>query len=147
MTSIEARAGATGASPAAAVAAATVRPAKRSYITWTALAMMITGSVASLRSAPTMAVFGLASVFLYVLPAIVFLVPTSLVSAELASGWKGGVYNWVSKGLSAPMGLLAIWCQFALTIFYSPRCSRTSAAPWRTSSIQAWPTAASGQPR
>jgi glutamate:GABA antiporter len=119
MTSIEARAGATGA-PAAA-APATVRPAaKRTYITWATLAMMITGSVASLRSAPTMAVFGLASVFLYVLPAIVFLVPTSLVSAELASGWKGGVYNWVSKGLSAPMGLLAIWCQFALTIFYYP---------------------------
>jgi amino acid transporter len=121
MSSIEARAGATGAPAPAAVAAATLRPAaKRSFITWTALAMMITGSVASLRSAPTMAVFGLASVFLYVLPAIVFLVPTSLVSAELASGWKGGVYNWVSKGLSAPMGLLAIWCQFALTIFYYP---------------------------
>jgi amino acid transporter len=120
MSSIEARAGATGVHPGA-VAAATLRPAaKRSFITWTALAMMITGSVASLRSAPTMAVFGLASVFLYVLPAIVFLVPTSLVSAELASGWKGGVYNWVSKGLSAPMGLLAIWCQFALTIFYYP---------------------------
>ncbi len=119
MTSIKARAGATGA-PAAA-ASTTVRPSpKRTFITWTALAMMITGSVASLRSAPTMAVFGLASVFLYVLPAIVFLVPTSLVSAELASGWKGGVYNWVSKGLSAPMGLLAIWCQFALTIFYYP---------------------------
>jgi glutamate:GABA antiporter len=120
MSSIEARAGATGA-PARPVAAAMARPtAKRTFITWTALAMMITGSVASLRSAPTMAVFGLASVFLYVLPAIVFLVPTSLVSAELASGWKGGVYNWVSKGLSAPMGLLAIWCQFALTIFYYP---------------------------
>jgi amino acid transporter len=81
---------------------------------------MTTGSVASLRSAPTMAVFGLASVFLYVVPAIVFLLPTSLVSAELASGWKGGVYNWVSEGLSAPMGLLAIWCQFAMTIFYYP---------------------------
>src|SRR6187200_1547512 len=121
MSSIEARAGATGAPAPAAVASTTVRPAaKRTFITWTALAMMITGSVASLRSAPTMAVFGLASVFLYVLPAIVFLVPTSLVSAELASGWKGGVYNWVSKGLSAPMGLLAIWCQFAMTIFYYP---------------------------
>ena len=94
--------------------------AKPTFITWTALAMMTTGSVASLRSAPTMAVFGLASVFLYVLPAIVFLVPTSLVSAELASGWKGGVYRWVTEGLSAPMGLLAIWCQFAMTIFYYP---------------------------
>jgi glutamate:GABA antiporter len=96
------------------------RGAKRKYISWFALAMMTTGSVASLRSAPTMAVFGLASVFLYVLPAIVFFVPTSLVSAELASGWKGGVFNWVSQGLSAPMGLLAIWSQFAMTIFYYP---------------------------
>ena len=93
---------------------------KRKYVSWVALAMMTTGSVASLRSAPTMAVFGLASVFLYVVPGIVFFVPTSLVSAELASGWKGGVYNWVSQGLSAPMGLLAIWCQFAMTIFYYP---------------------------
>jgi glutamate:GABA antiporter len=104
MSSIEARAGATGA-PARPVAAAMVRPAaKRTFITWTALAMMITGSVASLRSAPTMAVFGLASVFLYVLPAIVFLVPTSLVSAELASGWKGGVYNWSAKASRPPWG-------------------------------------------
>jgi len=71
--------------------------------------MMTTGSVASLRSAPTMAVFGLASVFLYLVPAILFFVPTSLVSAELASGWKGGVFNWVSQGVSSPMGLLAIW--------------------------------------
>jgi len=93
---------------------------KRKYISWVALAMMTTGSVASLRSAPTMAVFGLASVFLYLVPAVLFFVPTSLVSAELASGWKGGVFNWVSQGVSAPMGLLAIWCQFALGIFSGP---------------------------
>ena len=59
------------------------------YISWVALAMMTTSSVASLRAAPTMAVYGLACVFLYLLPAIVFLLPTSLVSAELASGWDG----------------------------------------------------------
>ncbi len=58
----------------AAPAAAKAAVAKPTFITWTALAMMTTGSVASLRSAPTMAVFGLASVFLYVVPAIVFLV-------------------------------------------------------------------------
>ena len=71
-------------------------------------------------SAPATAALGLASVFLYVLPAFVFLVPVSLVAAELASGWPGGVYNWVREGLSAPMGLLAVWCQFAQTIFYYP---------------------------
>lgn len=96
------------------------RPPKVVFISWIALALMTTSSVASLRPAPTMAVYGLASVFLYVVPAIVFLLPTSLVSAELASGWKGGVYKWVSAGISKPMGFLAVWCQFAMTIFYYP---------------------------
>jgi glutamate:GABA antiporter len=95
------------------------RPARR-FITWPALALLTVGSVGYLGSAPALAVFGLASVFLYVLPALVFLVPVSLVAAELASGWPGGVYNWVEQGISAPMGLLAVWCEFAQTIFYYP---------------------------
>src|SRR6185312_10572563 len=90
------------------------------YISWIALALMTTSSVASLRPAPTMAVYGLACIFLYVVPAIIFLLPTSLVSAELASGYEGGVYNWVARGISKPMGFLAVWCQFAMTIFYYP---------------------------
>jgi amino acid transporter len=94
-------------------------PARR-FISWPALAMLTVGSVGYLGSAPALAVFGLASVFLYVLPALVFLVPISLVAAELASGWQGGVYNWVREGISAPMGLLAVWCEFAQTIFYYP---------------------------
>jgi amino acid transporter len=95
------------------------QPARR-FITWPALAMMTVGLVGYLGSAPATAVLGLASVFLYVLPAFVFLVPVSLVAAELASGWPDGVYNWVSEGISRPMGLLAVWCQFAQTIFYYP---------------------------
>jgi len=67
-----------------------------------------------------MAVFGLPSVVLYAIPAVVFLVPAALVSAELASGWKGGVYNWVSEGISPAMGFAAVWCQFAQTTFYYP---------------------------
>src|SRR5690242_10191775 len=106
--------------PAARAKATPMARAKPNTITWIALAMMTTSSVASLRAAPTMAVYGLACVFLYIVPAIVFLLPTSLVSAELASGWSGGVYNWVSQGLSKPMGFLAVWCQFAMTIFYYP---------------------------
>jgi amino acid transporter len=96
------------------------RPRPKGFISWLAVAMMTVGSVGYLGSAPALAVFGLASVFLYVLPAIVFLLPVALVAAELASGWQGGVYNWVREGLSAPMGMLAVWCQFAQTIFYYP---------------------------
>jgi glutamate:GABA antiporter len=100
-----------------ATPAAVVRP---TYITWLTLAFMTTASVASLRSAPTMAVYGLTCVFLYVVPAIVFLLPQALVAAELASGWSGGIFRWVSEGISAKWGLLAVWCQFAMTIFYYP---------------------------
>jgi glutamate:GABA antiporter len=95
-------------------------PPAGQFISWTALALLTVGSVGNLGSAPPLAVFGLASVFFYVLPALVFLVPVSLVAAELASSWPGGVYNWVEQGISAPMGLLAIWCQFAQTIFFYP---------------------------
>lgn len=104
------------ASPATGVARA---PGKQ-YMSWLTLAFMTTASVASLRSAPSMGIYGLAAVFLYLVPAIVFLIPTALVSAELASGWNGGVYRWVSEGLSKPLGFLAVWCQFAMTIFYYP---------------------------
>jgi amino acid transporter len=81
---------------------------------------MTVASVGYLGSAPATAVFGLASAFLYILPAIVFLLPVSLVAAELASGWEGGVYHWVTAAVSPPIGLLAVWCQFAQTIFYYP---------------------------
>ena len=67
-----------------------------------------------------MAVYGLTCVFLYLVPAIIFLIPQALVAAELASGWTGGVFRWVSEGMSAKWGLLAVWCQFAMTIFYYP---------------------------
>lgn len=93
---------------------------KRQFISWLTLAFMTTASVASLRPAPTMAIYGLAAVFLYLLPAVVFLLPTALVGAELASGWSGGIYRWVSEALGKPLGFLAVWCQFAMTIAYYP---------------------------
>ena len=52
------------------VRAAPARMLKPTYITWLTLAFMTTASVASLRSAPTMAVYGLTCVFLYIAPAI-----------------------------------------------------------------------------
>jgi glutamate:GABA antiporter len=95
-------------------------PAAKRAITWVALALITVGSVGNLGSTPPLAVLGLASAGLYILPAILFLLPVSLVAAELASAWPGGVYNWVEQGLSAPAGLLAVWCEFAQTIFFYP---------------------------
>jgi amino acid transporter len=96
------------------------RVPRKAALTWLALALLTVGSVGDLGSAPALAVFGLPSVVLYVIPAVVFLVPAALVSAELASGWEGGVYDWVSEGISPAMGFGAVWCQFAQTTFYYP---------------------------
>ncbi|MEU6930083.1 APC family permease [Streptomyces sp. 2RAF24] len=93
---------------------------RRQFISWLTLAFMTTASVASLRPSPSMALYGLAAIFLYLLPALVFLLPTALVGAELASGWEGGIYRWVSEALGKPLGFLAVWCQFAMTIAYYP---------------------------
>ena len=73
--------------PFASSDSATFEP--RTSITWTALAMMTVGSVGYLGSAPASAVYGFASVFLYVLPAFVFLIPVSLVAADLGLGLGG----------------------------------------------------------
>ena len=105
MSSIEARVGTAGAT-AALPKARTASRAKPTFITWTELAVMTTGSVASLRSAPTTAVFGLASVFLYVCRGSCSCCDViGLRRARL--GWKGRVYNWVTEmsitgGLNRP---------------------------------------------
>ncbi|MFJ8928035.1 APC family permease [Streptomyces sp. NPDC102364] len=93
---------------------------RKQFISWVTLGLMTTASVASLRPSPSMALYGLAAVFLYLLPAVVFLLPTALVGAELASGWTGGIYRWVSEALGKPLGFIAVWCQFAMTIAYYP---------------------------
>ena len=76
------------------------------------LAILTVVAVASLRSLPAMADYGLASVLLYLIPAVFFLVPTALVSAELATGWKGGVYVWVREAFGNRAGFVAIWVQW-----------------------------------
>jgi amino acid transporter len=67
-----------------------------------------------------MAPFGLASVLLFVIPAIVFLLPTALVSAELASGWKGGVFKWVQAAYGDQAGFFAIWQQWMQNVVWYP---------------------------
>ncbi|OFW56542.1 MAG: amino acid:proton antiporter [Actinobacteria bacterium RBG_19FT_COMBO_54_7] len=90
------------------------------YISWTTICFMTVACVASIRNTPSMAIYGWACIFLYLVPAVVFLIPTALVSAELASAWDGGVYRWVSEGVGPKAGFVAIWTQYAMTLTYYP---------------------------
>lgn len=84
------------------------------------LAMLTVVAVASLRSLPAMADYGLASILLYLIPAVFFLVPAALVAAELATGWKGGVYVWVREAFGNRFGFLAIWLQWIQNVVWYP---------------------------
>ena len=63
-------------------------------------------AIASLRDLPQMASYGLSLIFFYVLVALVFFIPVSLVAAELATAWpeRGGVYVWVREAFGKRWG-------------------------------------------
>jgi putative glutamate/gamma-aminobutyrate antiporter len=94
--------------------------ASRAYLSVFNVAMMTTVTVMSLRSLPTMATYGLGSVTMFVVPAILFLVPTALVGAELATTWTGGVYVWVRQAMSNRVGFVAIWLQWIQNVVWYP---------------------------
>lgn len=98
------------------------------YLSWTTVCFMTVACVASIRNTPSMAMYGWASILMYIIPAILFLIPTALVAAELASGWEGGVYKWVEEGIGPRSGFLAIWNQYALTLTYYPTLLASVAA-------------------
>jgi len=78
--------------------------------------------VLSLRGLPLMAIEGFSMFFYLLFASLLFLIPVSLVSAELATGWpeEGGVYRWVKEAFGTKWGFVAIWIQWVQnTIWYS----------------------------
>ena len=87
------------------------------------LAIMNVTAVVSLRGLPSEAIYGLSSAFYYLFAAIVFLIPTAMVAAELAamfSDKQGGVFRWVGEAYGPRMGFLAIWLQWIESTIWYP---------------------------
>ena len=84
------------------------------------LVILTTVAVTSLRGLPAAAEYGLGSITVYLIPAIVFLIPTALVAAELATGWKGGVFRWVGAALGDRLGFVSIWLQWIQNVVWFP---------------------------
>ena len=79
-------------------------------------------AIDSLRTLPFSAEYGFSAVFYYLLAAITFFLPVSLVSAELATGWPetGGVYVWVREAFGKKIGFLTIWLQWFYNVVWYP---------------------------
>lgn len=87
------------------------------------LAIMNITAVVSLRGLPSEATYGLSSAFYYLFAAIVFLIPTAMVAAELAamfSDKQGGVFRWVGEAFGPRTGFLAIWLQWIESTIWYP---------------------------
>ena len=96
-------------------------PAKGSAYTLTLPTfILITSAVLiSIRTFPLQALVGWQTIAFNAIAIILYLIPASLVSAELATGWpeEGGVYVWVKEAFGERCGFMAIWLQwFQMTI-------------------------------
>jgi putative glutamate/gamma-aminobutyrate antiporter len=95
---------------------------KAVVISMTAFAIMNVTTIVSLRGMPAQAEYGLASIFYYVFAALVFLIPVSLVAAELASAFpnQGGVFRWVGEAFGPKWGFAAIYYQWQAIVIWFP---------------------------
>lgn len=97
--------------------------AKKKYMSVFTLTMMIVAAVMSLRGLPMMAKEGLSLIFYILFAAVMFLVPASLVAAELGGAFsdkEGGVYVWVKEAFGSRWGFTAIWLQWIQNVVWYP---------------------------
>ncbi|QLA15101.1 amino acid permease [Desulfolutivibrio sulfoxidireducens] len=87
------------------------------------LCMMTVAAVVSLRGLPMMAKEGLSLIFYILFSSVMFLIPASLVAAELGSALSdkgGGVYTWVKEAFGSRWGFTAIWLQWIQNVVWYP---------------------------
>lgn len=79
-------------------------------------------AIDSLRGIPMSASYGFSLLFYYIVCALLFFIPSSLVSAELTTGWpkKGGVYIWVREAFGKPLAFAVIFIQWIYNICWYP---------------------------
>src|SRR5690349_21059756 len=91
-------------------------------LTTIALVLLITGAIDSIRNLPATSLFGSSLIFFFILSAIIFLIPTALVSAELSStsAEKGGIYHWIHAAFGEKAALTSVWLQWINTMVWFP---------------------------
>lgn len=96
----------------------------RKFLSATSVGLMTAAAIAtSLRGLPLLAKEEM-TMFAYLAFTLIFyLVPASLVSAELGGAFankKGGIYIWVSTAFGTRWGFLAIWLQWIQNVVWFP---------------------------
>jgi len=98
-------------------------PQGKKKMTVFTLTMMTVAAVVSLRGLPMMAKEGLSMIFYILFSTIMFLLPASLVAAELGGTFSregGGIYTWVKEAFGSRWGFTAIWLQWIQNVVWYP---------------------------
>src|SRR6478752_7840912 len=102
-------------------------------IAWPALGMLMVSSVGSIAQLSDSATFGWGAVTVYLIPAVMFLIPVGLVSAELATSNRGGIFVWVREAFGERSGFQATWFVFMNSVTLYPSLLSFGAAALATS--------------
>ncbi|MBS0648695.1 MAG: amino acid permease [Verrucomicrobia bacterium] len=91
-------------------------------ISFFSLVILIIAAIDSIRNLPAAALFGSSMIFFFIFSALVFLIPTAFIAAELSATFpeKGGVYHWVRTAFGEKWAMLAIWLQWINTMAWYP---------------------------
>jgi hypothetical protein len=101
-------------------------------IAWPALGMLMVASVGSIAQLSDSATFGWGAVTVYLIPAVMFLIPVGLVSAELATSNRGGIFVWVRDAYGDRSGFQATWFVFMNSVTLYPALLSFGAAALAT---------------
>jgi amino acid transporter len=95
---------------------------KRKALGFFQLTMINVIAVDSIRTLSFSAVYGFSLVFFYLITALVFFIPTALVSSELGTGWpnRGGIYIWVREAFGKRASLVVIWLNWIYNVIWYP---------------------------
>lgn len=95
---------------------------KKETISPFVLAMITVALLVTLRGLPLLAGYGYSSIFYYLFAAVFFLIPLSLISAELATTYpeKGGIFLWIAKAFGEKWGFMATFLQWMESIIWYP---------------------------
>lgn len=86
------------------------------------LSMISLSAILNLRGLPMMASLGWSSLFFYSVGLLVFLIPSSLICAELATRYpkNGGIYTWSKQAFGDKIGVMVIWMEWINNVIGFP---------------------------
>lgn len=93
---------------------------KKTGISVLGLTMINLAALGGIRSWAPIAECGMVSIFFLFFGIVFFFIPLAFVSAELASTYSGGIYDWIKRAFGHKVGFLAVWFLWIENVLYYP---------------------------